>query len=612
MNQKVFKRRVYIAGILFAVLAVSFIIRLFNLHFSSDIVVSRNRKSETHRGYIRDRGGYLLALSIEKNSLFANPEEIRNPEETAQTVASILRISPDEVLKKLKKKKRFIWIRRMIDDDEAGRIGKIGIPGLYFKKEYRRVYPAGGLASNIIGFVGIDNNGLGGIEYSFDDDLMGRTQGGGQSGSVRFGRNITLTIDRYIQYQAEKEIGKALEQNRARQAAVVVMEVKTGRVLAFAKAPGFDPNRYSEYAAFPLRNFSFIDSFEPGSTMKIMSLAAMLERRPAVTRQRYTCNGFIDIADARINCTGVHGTIGMDDIIRYSCNMGVIQAMKGLRKKDLYDTLKKFRFGTPAGIELPGETAGILRSPDKWSGLSKYSMAIGHEVSVNSIQLASAFCAVANGGVYMAPAIIESIEERDGTTVRQFAPAARGRVIRKDTAAQLLKMMRGVVTGGTGQRAASAYYCVAGKTGTSQKFVRARGYSDRVLASFVGVAPCEDPQVCILVVIDDPADKLSGGQIATPVFAALVDRVLVRMGAGARRVKGLPLLRSERARPYTDQSMPDFSGRGLAESLELLLDIEKARGASYSLHGTGRVYRQKPDAGARLEEGARIDLYLKE
>jgi len=163
MNQKVFKRRVYIAGLLFAVLAVSFILRLFNLHFSDNIVVSRNRKAETHRGYIRDRNGYLLALSIEKNSLFANPEEVKNPEETAQTVAAILRISPDELLKKLKRKKRFVWIRRMIDDDEAERIGKIGIPGLYFKKEYKRVYPADGLASNIVGFVGIDNNGLAGI-----------------------------------------------------------------------------------------------------------------------------------------------------------------------------------------------------------------------------------------------------------------------------------------------------------------------------------------------------------------------------------------------------------------------------------------------------------------
>lgn len=612
MNQKVFKRRVYIAGLLFAVLAVSFILRLFNLHFSDDIVVSRNRKAETHRGYIRDRNGYLLALSIEKNSLFANPEEIKNPEETAQTVAAILRISPDELMKKLKRKKRFIWIRRMIDDDEAERIGKIGIPGLYFKKEYRRVYPADGLASNIVGFVGIDNNGLAGIEYNFDDDLMGRARGGGEPpGGVRFGRNITLTIDRYIQHLAEKEIGKALDLYRARQGAVVVLEVKTGRVLAFAKAPGFDPNRYSEYPAFPLRNFSFIDSFEPGSTLKIMSLAAMLERRPAVTRQRYTCNGFIDIADVRINCTGVHGTIGMDDIIRYSCNMGVIQAMKGLRKKDLYDTLKKFRFGTATGIELPGETAGILRQPDKWSGLSKYSMAIGHEISVTSLQLAAAFAAVANGGVYVNPAIIEAIEERDGAAVKRFVPAVRGRVIRKDTAAQLLRMMRGVVTGGTGQKAASAYFCVAGKTGTSQKFVRAKGYSDRVLASFAGVAPCEDPAVCILIVIDDPADKLSGGQIATPVFAALVDPVLVRMGVGAKRIRGLPPLRSKGAAPFTGTTMPDFTGRILAESLELLVEVEKARGVTYALHGTGRVYRQKPAAGARLEEGARIDLYLK-
>jgi cell division protein FtsI (penicillin-binding protein 3) len=614
MNQKVFKRRVYIAGILFAVLSVSFIIRLFNLHFSGSIVSSNKGKTETHRGYIRDRNGFLLALSIEKNSLFANPEEVRHPEETARTVGAILRVSPDEILKKLNKKKRFIWIRRMIDDDEAAKVRAIGIPGLYFKKEYKRVYPADGLASNLVGFVGVDNNGLGGIEYSFDADLMGRArEGGASSDGVRFGRNITLTIDRYIQHLAEKEIARALAQYRARQGAVVVMEVKTGRVLAFAKAPGFDPNRYYEYATFPLRSFSFIDSFEPGSTMKIMSLAAMLERNPAVTRQRYTCNGYIDIADVRINCTGIHGTIGMDDIIRYSCNMGMIQAMKGMKKKDLYETLKKFRFGTATGVELPGETAGILRSLDKWSGLSKYSMAIGHEVSVTSLQLAAAFCAVANGGVYIDPAIVESIEERDGTAVRRFSPAVRGRVIRKETAAQLMRMMRGVVTGGTGQKASSAYYCVAGKTGTSQKFIRAKGYSDRVLASFVGVAPCEDPAVCILVVIDDPADKLSGGQIATPVFASLVDPVLVRLGAGKKPIRPVPPRARKEARPAFDgSSMPDFTGMGMSESLGMLLEIKKGFTVTYALHGTGKVSRQRPAAGTRLENGAAIDLYLKE
>ena len=394
----------------------------------------------------------------------------------------------------------------------------------------------------------------------------------------------------------------------------MVLEVKTGRVLAFAKAPGFNPNRYSEYPPFPLRNFSFIDSFEPGSTLKIMSLAAMLERKPAVTRQRYTCNGFIDIADARINCTGVHGTIAMDDIIRYSCNMGVIQAMKGIKKKDLYDTLKKFRFGTATGVELPGETAGILRQPEEVVG----ALEILHGHRARGFRdLAPARRGVLRRGQRRRvhdPAIIESIEERDGTTVKRFAPAVRGRVIRKDIgrAADENDARR---CDGRHRAEGRVLLLLRGREDRHLAEVRAGAkgyYSDRVLASFVGVAPCEDPAVCILVVIDDPADKLSGGQIATPVFAALVDRVLVRMGVGAKRVRGAPPLRSKRAAAFSGPAMPDFTGRGLAESLELLVEIGKARGVTYAFHGTGRVYRQKPAAGARIEEGAEIDLYLKE
>ena len=614
MNQKVFKRRVYIAGLLFAVLSLVFIFRLFNLHFSGKVVVSNDKKTEMHRGYIRDRNGFVLAISIEKNSLFANPEEIKNPGETVRILSKYLQIQPETILDKFKKKKRFIWIKRKIDDSVADEIRKIGVPGLYFKKEYKRVYPHEGLASNIVGFVGIDNNGLAGIEYSFDDVLSAsNTMATLYSNNGNFGRSITLTIDRFIQHCAEKEIEKAVSLYRAKQGAVLVLEVKTGRILAMAKCPGFNPNRYYDYPPFALRNFSFIDSFEPGSTMKIISLASILENNPSVANNRYTCNGWIDIADTRINCTGVHGTIAMDDIIRYSCNVGVIQAIKGIKKKNLFDTLEKFRFGRKTGIELPGETEGIVRNWNKWSGLSKYSIAIGQEVSVTSVQLAAAFCAVANGGIYTAPAIIESIEDRDGTVIRTFKPAYRKRIISKKISEKLMNMMRGVVVSGTGQRAGSAYYCVAGKTGTSQKFIRARGYSDRVLSSFIGLAPCEDPAVCILVIIDDPADKLSGGQIATPVFAGLVDKVLIRQGIKKQRLKMRePVHHVNRQASFDGKIMPNFSGLRLSESLGTLLEIKKRYSINYSIHGAGTVYDQRPAPGARLEEAAEIMLYLKE
>lgn len=612
MNQKVFKRRVYSAGFLFAILCVVYLSRLVTLHFSGKIVAPDKKKSDIHRGFIKDRNGYILALSIERNSLFANPEEIAGADETARVLAPILRVSPESIRDRLKKKKRFIWLRRMLDDATAAEIRKMGLRGLYFKKEYQRVYPHDGLAANILGFVGIDGTGLAGIEYSMNDTLSGGDDGllGADEG---FGPTVNLTIDRFIQHIAEREIAGAVKLYRARQGVVLVMEVRTGRVLALAKYPGFDPNQYYAGTSFALRNFSVIDSFEPGSTMKIFSMASLMEHNPAAAGALYTCNGFIDIADVRINCTGIHGKIPLNDIIKYSCNVGVIESMKALKKKDLYDTLAKFRFGIRSGLDLPGETDGILRPTGKWSGLSKYSIAIGQEISVTSLQMAAAYCAVANGGEYIAPTIVDSVVERGGRSLRRSMPARRERIIKKELAARLLKMMRGVVAGGTGSRAESHYYCVAGKTGTSQKFIRAKGYSDRVLSSFVGVAPCDRPEVCVLVVIDDPADKLSGGQIATPVFAAVIDSVLSRLGISNRNLDArAPVRRKVIGPDFDGKSMPDFRGMGVPESLKLLVRIKKKSGARFAIQGTGRVHDQRPAPGAKIDDSTGINLYFRE
>ncbi len=614
MNQTAFKRRVYIAGFFFALLSLGFIVRLFNLHFSPRVVLPDDMKPDARRGAIYDRDGFILALSIKSHSLFANPEEISDPEGTARAVSRVLGVSPDSILEKLKKNRRFVWIRRKMDDESAGEIRKLRLPGLHFRKEYRRVYPHEGLASNIVGFVGVDNEGLAGIEYSFDAALSGR-EGGfrREADGLVFGRDISLTIDRYIQEKAGREIEEAVARHGAKQGSVVVMEVKTGRILAMAKSPGFDPNRFHSSSPFALRNFSFIDSYEPGSTMKIISLASILTRRPSLADKRYECAGYIDIADVRINCTAVHGTLGMKDVMRHSCNVGVIKAIRGLRKKDLFATLETFRFGRRTGLELPGETEGILRPVEKWSGLSKYSIGIGQEISVTSVQLAAAFAAIANGGVYIAPTIIESITEHDGASVRSFAPAVKGRVVTRAVAENLIGMMRGVVEGGTGTAARSARFCVAGKTGTSQKFVRAKGYSDRVLASFIGVAPCEDPVVCVLVVIDDPADKQSGGRIAAPVFGRLIDPILIRLGAGAPLVRAETPVRAPLEKPVFDgRTMPDFSGKRLPEALGLLVEMRRTIGVRYAIRGSGRVVEQRPAPGTRLKSGAEVLLFFME
>ncbi len=604
----------YVTGLAFAVLSLIFIIRLATLHFSNRVAIPDESKTETLRGYIKDRNGYLLALSIEKNSLFANPDEIKNPGETARFLSPLLKLPMETIKQKLVKKKRFVWLKRKLDDSTAANIQKSGIKGLYFRREFNRVYPHGSLAANIIGFVGLDNNGLAGIEYSFNDSLSQGKYGTWSSSSEKgYGYSIVLTIDRFIQHVAEQEIKDAVVRYGARQGAVLAVEVKTGKVLALAKYPTYDPNFYYGYQPFPLRNFSIIDSYEPGSTFKIISLISMLEHDPKITETYFTCKGFIDIADVRINCTGVHGRVNMNDIIRYSCNVGVIEAMKSLPKKALYETLIKFGFGKKTGEELPGETEGILRDPDKWSGLSKYSISIGQEVSVTSVQLAAAFGAVANGGIYISPTVIESIQDRDGNEIRRFKPAIRGRVASRSACEKALRMMVGVVASGTGRRAGSKYYCISGKTGTSQKFVRAKGYTDRVLSSFIGLAPCAEPEVCILVILDDPADKLSGGLIATPVFSDIIDRVLGQQGVKKPWIPAIDPARKASERPaYRGPAMPDFSGMRLPAALDLLVEMRKKTSSNYSILGSGKVYRQSPAPGSMLKTGQDIVLYLRE
>ena len=517
MNQKVFKRRIYITAVFLIAISVLFIIRLFSLHFSDRIIVNDSAKADVRRGAIRDRNGYILAMTIESYSLYANPEKVKDPVKTARALSKLTGLDGEFLYKRLTRECRFIWLRRKMDVDSMEAIRRLDLPGISFKKEYRRVYPHNSLASNITGFVGIDNTGLEGIEYQYNAVLSAR-YGEGGSGSPAdtvYGKNIVLTLDRYIQDRAEREIRESVSSSGAKQGAVVVMDVKSGRLLAVAKYPTYNPNRYYAWPEFNLRNFSVIDSFEPGSTMKVLSLAAAYEYDPSLFRKVYTCRGSIDIGDTTINCDRAHGRVNIRDIVSHSCNVGVIETMKSVPKEHFYNFIRRFGFGNRTETGLPGESPGILRAPDQWSGLSKYSMSIGYELSVTSLQLVAAYSAIANGGIYNSPMIIERIEDEDGAVVQDFFPVSRGRVCAEKTARLMMELMKGTVAEGTGTRASLQYYTVGGKTGTSKKFSRVRGlYSDMAMSSFVGIAPIEKPEICMLVVIDSPAGGESGGRVA--------------------------------------------------------------------------------------------------
>lgn len=615
MEQRVFRRRIIVGAFLLIAIIVFLIIRFASLHFSSKIILNSNQQLNIRRGLITDRRGHLLAMSVEYRSLFANPHELADIQQTSRALSPVLGLSAQSLMNKLSGDRHFVWLYRKLDDYRADIIQKLNIKGLYFKREFKRVYPYGRLASNILGFAGIDNSGLEGIEYNFNDILIGKDRDDSEEAQygLKLGNNITLTIDAYIQYESEKEIKEAVARHGAKQGVALVLEVHTGRILALAKYPDFNPNRYYDYTPFSRRNFSVIDAIEPGSTMKIISLASLIEKGYPALKRRYLCEGSITIGDATINCTGIHGNVGMSEIISKSCNVGIILAMKDIKKDEFYSMLQRFGFGKRACGEFPGETDGILRPPAQWSGLSKYSMAIGHEMSATSLQIAAAFAAIANGGTLYSPAIIESIESSRGDKMQSFSPRSKGQIISPSTAAVLMKLMRGVVQKGTGEMAASYYYSVVGKTGTSKKFIRTQGsYSDRVISSFAGIAPYQEPDVCILVLIDDPLDKQSGGTIAAPVFAHIVDKILPYRGVKNSSIRPELPIHKKRGKKIPHISlMPDFRDMDLKESMAVLSVMQDEHSITYRVSGTGRVYAQKPLPRSTVKEKQRILLYLK-
>ena len=614
MNRSAFNSRVYLTAFLLFAFFILIVIKLFNLHFSDKIIIPDRAPTDTGRGYILDRNGYVLALSIVTESIFANPEEISDPLLVARALSPIVGVPVRTIHERLERGRRFVWIQRKTDDAVAAAVKELGIRGIRFRKEYKRVYPYRDLASNVIGFVGIDNTGLEGIEHRFDALLSGRDEivKDEISREIYQKKNLRLTIDRLIQNIAEEELASAVRVNRAEQGAAVVFEIESGRILALAKIPSFDLNRYQNFNSQIRSLYTVVDSFEPGSTLKVIAAASLLEHNPAAFKKEYVCEGKVDVGGVTINCLHEHGRVNMTDIIRYSCNAGIIQSVMGLDRKNYFSTLAKFGFGKSTGSEIPGEASGILRPVNQWSGLSRYSISIGHEISVTSLQMAAAFGAIANRGVYVAPSIVEGIEKPDGTLVKGFYPRSRGRIMKEEDAAVLMGMMRQAVVNGTGRRAESRYYQTLGKTGTSQKFIRSLGaYSDKNISSFIGVAPYKNPRVCVLDVIDDPGDNLTGGAAAAPVFKNITERVLPYMGIGGDDLTSLEIKRSPAGKLFSGNTMPDLRGMNFYEVSGILSDLNRSLGIKHYIKGTGTVAAQRPLPGTVLKENDTIIINMR-
>lgn len=489
------------------------------------------------RGTIFDAQGRELALSIDVDSVCAFPRQIENVQETAAKLAKVLDLDQEVIQEKLKSEKYFVWIARKIETEQARAIKSYNLKGVDFVKESKRCYPDERLANQLLGFVGVDNDGLTGIEKYYDEYIKGESSFiiQGKDGKGRSVLNDTetcytssnsndliLTIDKTIQYIAERELDAAWAQYSGRNAIIIVERTKTGEILALAGRPTFSSHKINDSSIDEMRLRAITDFYEPGSTFKIVTAAAALEERVAKPEDRYFCeNGSYKVGPTMIRDHEKEGWLTFAQVIERSSNIGTAKVADKIGRDKLYYYAKMFGFGGMTGIGLPGETPGLLRKPKDWSSISLGRISFGQEIGVTPLQILNAVNAVANGGVLMQPMIVKAIRSKEGAIIKEYSPQVVRKVISPETAKTLTDILKGVVDRGTGSMAQVKGYDIAGKTGTAQKIDPSiRKYSaSKYVASFVGYLPADDPEVTILVIIDEPKEIYWGGSVCAPVFA---------------------------------------------------------------------------------------------
>jgi cell division protein FtsI (penicillin-binding protein 3) len=502
----------------------------------------RTTEVAAKRGIIYDRAGRELAMSIAVDSAFAVPTEIPDLAGTLSLIARITQADPRELLAKCKAGRTFCWVARKADAETAQRIGALNLRGVYFQKESKRFYPKRELAAQVLGYVGMDDEGLSGTEREFDERLRGRP---GRMlisvdarrkwfGSVEKqpdpGENVVLTIDEKIQYIAERELETAMEQTHAEAGTVIVQNPRTGEILALANRPTFNPNLSRQITPERLKDHAVSDVYEPGSTFKIVTIAAALDEKLTRPDEVFDCQmGSIVINGMRIRDHKPFGLLPVSGILAKSSDVGAIKIALRLGEDRFYKYIRAFGLGQQTGIELPGETRGLTKPVSRWSKVSIGAISMGQEIGISPLQLAAMVSTIANDGVWAGPRIVAATTEpRSTPQTVVFHPADEHRVISTLTAAQMKQMMQGVVLEGTGRKAILEGYSSAGKTGTAQKVDPATGaYSHtKYVASFVGFAPVNNPAITVAVILDSAVGLHQGGQVAAPVFRRVAQQVL--------------------------------------------------------------------------------------
>ncbi len=496
------------------------------------------------RGSILDVRGRELAVSIKVESAFVDPTEVDDPVGLARKLARVLPVDTAELARALASDREFVWVGRKLEPEVAARVRELALPGVHFLEENQRYYPLGELAAQVLGFVGTDHEGLAGLELSYDSKVAGETVPRSLLRDARRrrliepseldaaapGADLHLTLDASLQHLAERELERAVLGSAAAAGTVVLLDAQDSAVLALASYPTFDPNRFAAAPKTSWRNRAVSDAYEPGSTFKMVTAAAAIDSLKVHPDDRFDCQlGGITIDGVTIHDHKPFGVLTFRDIVAKSSNVGVIKAALRTGTGQLYRVTNEFGFGRVTGIDLPGEGLGLVRSESGWAGIATAYAAFGHGLSTTPIQLANAFAALANGGSRFTPYLVRALGHGDRLElVRRPPPVPLP--LSPATIQSVVRMLETVVLEGTGRAAQIPGYQVAGKTGTAQKSDE-HGYSATGrIASFVGFAPSRAPRLVCLVAIDEPKGATGGGQVAAPVFAAIVEEALIYLG----------------------------------------------------------------------------------
>jgi cell division protein FtsI (penicillin-binding protein 3) len=605
------------------------------------------------RGSIFDRAGRPLAVSVEVSSVYAIPDDVEDAGQTAHVLARHLDVPEAALRDRLTQKKGFVWVARKIEPKTAAAIRAAKIPGIHLVPENKRFYPRGSLAASVLGFVGLDDKGLAGLEHSYDSTIRGKpgevvaltdarrsTYGEADVANGRppeAGASLVVSIDSGIQFAAEQAISEAVSEAQAKSGVAILLDPDDGSILAMASAPGFDPNDYGRYPAEVRRNHAIADAHEPGSTFKIVTGAVALENAVVTLDETIdTGDGTIRVGNTIISEHDHHryGALNLAGVFEHSSNVGIIRVGLRLGPQRLWAGATALGVGRPTGVDLPGENSGIFRRPERWSALSNATISMGQEVSLTPLQLARAAAAIANGGRLVRPRLVRRIAYPDGR-VETFEPPQPERVLSEETARTVRDLLVGVVEHGTGKKAAIPGFAVAGKTGTAQK-AGVGGYQPgRYVASFVGFAPSENPRVVGLVLIEEPrGGKYYGGDIAAPVFAHIVSQALgiLRVAPEEQRLPETLLaansaekirfpegvvpasVRTVEEPATTRTTVSDDAGVPAAVGLSArqALALFARRGLSARIVGSGFVIEQSPAPGTPVRAGSVCTLRLAE